>query len=424
MNRTRTRRSIFLAAVALMVAGTGCDTLWPFGSDPTADAPRIDELPRELTGGEVAVLEASNAFGFDLLRRIAAASPDSTHFISPLSASMALGMTLNGAAGETWEGMRTALRFGTGLGEDEINASYRSLLDLLRGLDPEVSFEIANSVWHLPWFVPLESFRDRVAASFDAEVRGLDFTLPGAADTINGWVRAKTADRIEEIVPDPIPADVVAYLLNAIHFKGNWRWRFDASETAEGPFHLRDGGTATVRYMTRSGGFRVGHTPEARVVELPYGGDAFAFTALVPRGGHTLEELVAGLDDQGWEGFLETLSDAAPNQELHLPRFTLEWERSLNEVLAAMGMADAFTGDADFSRMFEGGGVAISEVLQKTFVQVDEEGTEAAAVTSVEIIRVSLPEPVRLDRPFLFALRERLSGTILFLGVIVEPPLD
>jgi len=421
----RTRPLALIATVAVLALATGgCDSLFTFGSDPAPAPNVITELPRDLTSDEVALLSASNAFGFDLLRRIAADTPDSTHFISPFSASMALGMTLNGAVGETFDGMRTALRFGSDLDEAAINASYRSLIDLLTDLDPRVSFQIANSVWHLPYFAPLADFRERVRTSFDAEVRALDFFAPGAADTINNWVEQKTQGRIDEIVPDPIPADVVAYLINAIHFKGDWTYQFDPDDTADGPFYLDDGSTATVRYMTRSGGFRVGYTPEAQIVELPYGGDAFAFTAIVPRGDRTVSEIVASLDDADWESLLAELSDVPSNVQLYLPRFSLEWERSLKETLAAMGMEQAFDANADFSRMFEGGGVHISEVLQKTFVQVDEKGTEAAAVTSVEIIRVSLPEPVRLDRPFIFALRERLSGTILFLGVIVEPPLD
>src|SRR5690606_30909326 len=179
--RTRTRVTA-AAALALVIFAAACESI--FGPEARPAPKKITELPRELSAAEIGTLHASNAFGFELLRRLHAEDPAKTVFISPLSASMALGMTMNGANGETWEGMRTALQFGD-LGQDEINASYRGLLDLLGDLDPAVTFEIGNSFWHRPGSEPLPAFRRTVESVFDAQIRGLDFADPSAAATIN-----------------------------------------------------------------------------------------------------------------------------------------------------------------------------------------------------------------------------------------------
>jgi serine protease inhibitor len=411
-------RLVAVVSTALVLGGAvGCDSLLGPGSDPTPPAP-ITELPRSLTAAEVATIGASNAFGFDLLKEVTAETPDRTVFLSPFSASMALGMTLNGAAGPTWEAMRDALRF-QGLEEDEINAAYRGLLELITGLDPTVQVAVANSVWYREGLPLLSSFRRRVEESFDAAVRGLDFGAPGAAATINDWVREATRGRIEEMVDDPIPGQVVAYLMNATWFKAGWTEPFNRELTRTAPFHLPDGTTRPVELMMRDD--TLAHAGNGRwgAVDLPYGGGAFAMTVVVPRGRTTLPEVLAELDAPGWEALVGELR--ASRVMVSLPRFELEWEGSLNDALRAMGMGRAFDPGADFSRMVEGGGIWIDEVKQKSFVRVDEEGTEAAAVTSVAMVS-SMPPEVRADRPFLFVLRERLSGTILFMGAVQEAP--
>lgn len=405
------------AALALALLAGACESIFGPRSEPAPK--KITSLPRALSAAELGTLQASNAFGLELLRRLHADQPEKTVFLSPLSASMALGMTLNGAAGETWEGMRTALRFGD-LSQDEINAAYRGLIDLLRGLDPAVTFEIANSIWHRLDRVPLDDFQQTVESVFDARIHGLDFADPTAAETINDWVKRATRDRIETIVEPPIPANVIAYLINAIYFKGDWTDRFDPELTHSGPFHLADGGTETVRFMDRTGEALTRFTEHYVAAELAYGGEAFAMTIVVPRDDVTISQLVEHLASGGWAELVDGLEPA--ELRVILPRFELEWEASLNDPLIAMGMADAFTGAADFSRMFATG-AHIDEVKQKIFLKVDEEGTEAAAVTSVAMVECACAPPeVRADRPFILAIRERLSGTVLFIGAIVEAP--
>ena len=405
--------------------------LWPLlvgsalacsGESPVAPVP-MERLPRELSLAENSVIEASNAFAFSLFRELQRAEPERNLFVSPLSASMALGMTLNGAGGETFEEMRQTLRLA-GLTLPEINASYRSLIDLLHGLDPGVAFQIANSVWYRQEFTVEQPFLDVVEASFDAEVQGLDFEDPSSRDIINRWVARSTADRIKEIVNE-FEADQVMFLINAIYFKGSWTQRFDRGRTRDDLFRLIDGTRKPVKLMEQQGEFGYQVDDLFRAVDLPYGRGAFSMTLVLPNEGIDLETFVSGLDEASWARLVEGLSNE--DVVVSLPRFRLEWEKTLNETLQALGMEAAFMGGiADFTGISrsEGGRLYIDKVKQKTFVEVNEEGTEAAAATSVGIKPISGPAEFRVDRPFFFAIRERFSGTLLFLGKIVDPPAN
>lgn len=410
----RLRRPPWLLAAILLALACS--------DSPTAPGP-ITQLPRQLTAAELGVIAASNSFAFGLLREVNRAHADSNVFLSPLSASMALGMTVNGAAGTTLDSMRAALGFG-GVPLADINASYQSLITLLRGLDPNVDFRIANSIWYRQGFPFEASFLDLGRRYFDARIEALDFADPGAPDVINGWVNDNTNGRIPTIV-DQIPADAVMYLINAIYFKGAWTFRFDAADTRDGPFFGPGGATAPARFMSLRDTLRYYENDSLQAVDLAYGGGPFAMTVVLPREGGDVNALIGGLTASGWRDL--TGRFAATDLDLYLPKFRLTWEDSLNAPLRALGMAIAFRRDtADFSGMsLEGRHLFISKVKQKTFVDVNEEGTEAAAATVVEIGATSVGpgRPVmRADRPFLFAIRERYSGTLLFVGKIVRPP--
>ncbi|TVR64249.1 MAG: serpin family protein [Gemmatimonadales bacterium] len=418
--RPRPGRTLSLALLVLVApALSGCDSLVGAG-DPGPQPPTpITELPRALSAAEVQVIQAGNSFGFDLLRRLADEKPDRTVFVSPLSASMALGMALNGADGATFDGMREALHL-EGLDEEGINAGYRDLLDLLEGLDPEVELGVANAVWHRTGIQVLDDYRTRVQDAFDARIEGLDFSDPGAAARINGWVRDATNGRIDEMVTPPIPGNMVAYLLNAVYFKGGWTEPFDPDLTRSARFRLADGNTAPIDLMMRDDTIRHRVAGNWAAADLPYAGGAFAMTVVVPAEGVSLDQLLNELTPEWWGELVEGLGTS--RALVSLPRFELEWEGTLNDVLEGMGMAAAFDpGQANFSRMFQGGGVWIDEVKQKSFLRVDEEGTEAAAATSVSMPS-SMPPEIRADRPFLLAIRERLTGSILFVGAIREAP--
>ena len=251
----------------------------------------------------------------------------------------------------------------------------------------------------------------------------LDFSDPASADVINDWVAEKTNDKIDEIVQAPIDPMTVMFLINAIYFNGTWTYEFDPALTEMAPFHSKDGSTGQVMMMAQEADLLYGWTESYQVVDLPYGGGAFTMTIVLPREDVDLDALIAALDAEGWAGLTADLE--VTGLKLFLPRFKLEYEKVLNDALKALGMEVAFSGGADFSGIAPDRQLYISSVKQKSFVEVDEEGTEAAAATVVEIREVSIdggPPQLRIDRPFLFALRERLSGTILFLGKVVELP--
>jgi serpin B len=336
---------------------------------------------------------------------------------------MALGMTLNGVSGDTYSEMRSAL----GLPDrplGELNAGYQGLIALLRGLDKSVDFRIANSVWYEQTFASAiePAFLNDTRSFFDATVTALAFQSPQAVTTINTWVKTGTNGKIDKIVNN-IPASTIMYLINAIYFKGDWRDGFDTKRTYTGPFTTPAGQPVSARFMTRKGGFRAGMAGNTQVVELPYGGDAYVMTIALPSEGTPINSFVAGLTTASWQA-ITAAATSASSLELHLPKFKLTWEDILNDELQTLGMRKAFIGGvADFSRLSRthANRLFISEVKQKTFVDVNEVGTEAAAVTSVGIDVVSLPASIRIDRPFVFAIRERLSGTVVFLGKIVRP---
>lgn len=387
--------------------------------DPVAPPEPITALPRALSTSEVDIIEASNGFARDLLGQVHSATPDSTVFLSPLSLSMALGMTVNGADGDTRDQMLEMLGFGT-LPMDDVNTSYRDLMRLLTSLDPSVEVGVANAAFHRDNFSVQPTFTQTLSDYFDATVRGLDFDDPRAASVMNGWARDQTRSRVQEVIEPPLDPDLVLVLMNAVYFNGDWTRSFDPRDSYDGPF-AGPSAPETVRFMTKedSVGYRASTAWEA--VELAYGGGAWTMVLALPLSGATLADVVAGMDD-----LLDPDAEwGAANVTLHMPRFELTRERLLNDDLRALGMVDAFRGGfADFSGINPDEELVVDFVKQNTFLRVDEVGTEAAAVTTVGIVALSggAPPDFRADRPFFLAIRERLSGTVLFAGLIVEAP--
>ncbi len=389
--------------------------------DPTAPGdhrpPLITDLPRALTVDELHIIGASNSFAFRLLNELSTEAVGENLFFSPLSASMALGMVMNGAAGTIWEEMRTTLGFA-GLDEGQINDAYLSLIDLLLTLDATVTVDIGNSVWAATGAPPHNDFRARVEEHFNATVESVDFSAPETVDRINQWASDATRGKISKMY-DSLPANTVVALLNALYFKGDWRDQFDPADTRPAPFQPSVGGPVQVPMMWREVTAPFYQDAEVAIVDLPYGGAAFSFTAVLPAQGTSVDELVSGLDEQTWTEWTRRLANAESRLGVGLPKFEMNWEKQLNDVLVALGMPTAFGPAADFTRMLPGGFV-IDDVKQKAVIEVNEEGTVAAAVTGVVGV-TSAPPQVTFDRPFFFAIRERLSGTILFAGVLHDP---
>ena len=412
---TRDRGTTGVLAAALVgLALTAACAETP--SAPAAPTP-LDALPRELSAAEKQVITASNDFAFDLFRASEREFGSENLFLSPLSASMALGMTMNGARGATLDEMREVLGFGE-LELQAINESYRGLMALLLDLDPAVDMRIANSIWYARGFPFDQPFLDTADDYFSAEVREIDMVEADRA-AINGWVSDATEGKITEIV-DEIRQDHVMFLINALYFKGDWRQQFEPSRTADAAFQLAGGGTVPAKMMKGELGFGHRHRQGYQVIDLPYGNGAFSMTILLPDEPAGIDGLVESLDAAEWQAATTDIPER--ELELWLPRFRIEYEQELNETLIGLGMRSAFFA-ADFTGMSSsrGSDLVIDKVKQKTYIDVNEEGTEAAAVTSVGIVMTSLPSALAIDRPFVFAIRERFSGTILFIGKVLDP---
>ncbi len=402
----------------LLLAVTACADS-PLGLGGTAPD-SLTVLPRALSQDEQQTIASSNRFAFDLFRSINTRFADTNVFISPLSASFALGMTMEGAEGETFQGMSDALRI---LESDRsrINAAYRDLIELLLDLDPSVDMRIANAIWYRNGFPIHQTFLDTVEHYFDARVAGLDFDDPASVTRINAWADTATAGKIPEVL-DNIGAEIVMLLMNAIYFKGSWRSQFDPGNTHNAPFATERGTSYSARMMhLETQDVALASLNGVQAVDLPYGRAAFTMTAILPPAGTDVDVFIESLTQPRWDAIVGALHQA--KADVYLPKFTMKWEDTLNSDLISMGMESAFCeGCADFTRMSPvGDALFIDFVKQNTFVNVNEEGTEAAAVTTVGVGVTSLPPSIRFDRPFVFVIRERLTGTILFMGKVAVP---
>ncbi|MCP4726464.1 MAG: serpin family protein [bacterium] len=414
----RLRLSVLIVSLFLN-ANCGSDSIT--GDD--RDNKIIESLPRDLTTAEMDLIGSANTFSVKLFKKINTygGSVDNV-FISPLSVSYALGMTYNGADSETKDAIADVLDF-SGLSETEINDSYRSLIDLLTDLDENVEFSIANSIWYRDEFPVETPFLNTCSDYFLAEVSGLDFSQPSAVTTINNWVEDETNGKITDLVAPPIDPLTVMYLINAIYFNGSWTTQFEPENTIAGDFNLRNGSIKTVDMMNLNEYFNTASGSNFEILELPYGGKAFSMAIILP---DRDTDVYSVLNDLTADELDNILSNTVRREMMvTIPRFKLKYELEMDDVLKALGMGIAFMpGTADFSRINPNEALFISKVKHKSFVDVNEEGTEAAAATSVEISLTSAPEQFIADRPFLFIIRETLSNTIVFMGKIVEPVIE
>jgi serpin B len=368
------------------------------------------------------LVPANTTFGFRLFAEVAELDRGKNVFISPASIAMALAMTYNGARGGTQEAMAQTLGL-VGMSLKEVNQSYAALRRSLVDADPAVEILIANSLWAREGVDFREEFLNRNRQFYAAEVAALDFGDPTASDVVNGWVADSTRGKIREIVGEQIDPQTVLFLINAIYFKGAWAIEFDETKTQEMPFHLLDGGQESVSMMSQSGDYLYHQGEGFQVVVLPYGAGRLGAYFFLPDQGSSLAAFLTGLNPDNWEGWLSQLQ--VMEGDVVLPRFAIEYEANLNEALKAMGMAVAFDeARADLSGMRPvPPNLFIQDVKHKAFVQVNEQGTEAAAVTSVEVGITAVREKFHFvaDRPFFFAIRDAETGSVLFIGAVVEP---
>lgn len=375
--------------------------------------------PPELTAAEKIMIESSNQFAFSLFREIVAQEADTNIFISPLSISYALGMCYNGANGLTEDSMRQTLCYGD-ITDQEINASYKTLTQTLSVIDPKVIIEIANSIWYRTGFEVEDDFIDVNQEYFDSEVSEANFADPAVCDQINTWIEDKTHDKIQDMLDCPIDPSVVMYVINAIYFKGTWTYEFDKGKTSEMDFYLADGSITRCDMMSQKNKFSHILTDDFEAVDLPYGNAGYSMAVFLPAEGKTTGDFISDLSEENWKNWLDEFK--SDSIILRLPKFKIKCGIELKNVLTALGMGIAFGGMADFTGITRHGGIFISRVLHNTFVQVDEEGTEAAAATVVEFREfASEPKSMIVDRPFVFVIHDNYTGTILFMGRITNP---
>jgi len=385
-------------------------------------------VPLSLTPQQENIVTSTNDFGFDLFGRIAAVSdPDSNIFISPLSISYALGMLYNGADGATKAAIADVLRFPD-ITDEQINTAYHDLMTTYNDLDENVTTNLANSIWYRDWLPVEPTFIEVNRTYFDAAVKGLNFSAIWAADTINNWVDVNTYGKIQTVVDPPLPDEIVMYLINAIYFKAAWYLPFDTASTWPQPFVYGDGTSDDHDFMHTDTLFDYFEDDLLQAVDLPYGKGNFAMTILLPKEGNTGGDIINGLTASNWATIIDGLSQE--EVAVDLPKFKYRFDIKLNDILSAMGMAIAFDPyGADLTRIVSrdnlaGENLFVSYVQHKSFVQVDEEGTQAAAVTVVGIGLTGI-EPAKkfmiVNKPFVFAIREKVSGAILFLGEVKNP---
>ena len=382
-------------------------------------------LPKTITLDEKSaeLIEAENEFGLELFQKIYAQEEKYDNImVSPLSVSLALAMTYNGANGETKTAMEKTLKV-YGLTPQEINESYATLVAALQSLDPKVILEIANAIYYREGFPVENDFVSTNRNYYDAEVEALDFNSPQAVNTINNWVAEKTHDKIDKII-DNISANHVMFLLNAIYFKGIWQSEFDEDDTKDLPFYLQNGSSLQVPTMQKTESLPYFSNNIFRAVKLAYGAGNYNMFVFLPQEEKTVEAIVEELNVDSWKDWMESFTDTV-NMDLKLPRLKYKYEIKLNDVLTDMGMGVAFTrGAADFTGINKGGNLNIDYVKHKTFIEVNEKGTEAAAVTVVSIETTSVgPHNMQfnVNRPFLYAITEKDTDAILFMGTVKNP---
>lgn len=411
-------RTTIVIILALIIFGSG--VTFAKNNEPAAG----------LTATDSTLVTSANSFGLKLFHQLNESAPANTNlFISPMSISYALAMALNGADKTTYDAIALTMELA-GMSRESIDASNRQLMSYLTAADSSVTFDIANSIWYRAGLPIREKFITTNQTFFDAKVQGLDFNNPDAAGTINAWVAESTRGKISQIVSPPIDPHMVMFLINAIYFKGSWSTKFVKGATTDHPFYLADGSTESCRMMNSKRDYAYFENGEFQAIRLPYGDSAFSMLVFLPRDTAGVDALITDLDDDAWSQWRRNFF--VTEVQFGLPRFKFEYSVTLNDILKSMGMEIAFAPDgADFGRMvhldqMQGENVYISDVKHKTFLQVDEEGTEAAAVTSIGMIATSAamprPTPVMIvDHPFLFAIEEKTTGSLIFIGKVMKP---
>lgn len=366
---------------------------------------------------------ANQQFGFKLFSQLLQQDSEQNLMMSPTSVAIALSMLYNGASGETQQEIARTLGVQE-LSVETLNQANAELKAVLEAADPQVTLAIANSLWGNQNVVFQPSFLQRMQTFYHAEVETLDFNHPSAVNLINAWVNRSTEGKISAILDEVRPEDLL-FLINAVYFKGEWQQAFDAANTRDRSFTLLDGRTKQHPLMSQTGNFYYQENEHFQAVSLPYGNGRLRMDIFLPQAdGSLLQFYQEFIAEQNWNAIMTRF--IRRDGTVELPRFRYEYETRLNDALQALGMLTAFDPNmADLSGLSEQDSF-VNEVRHKTFIEVNEEGTEAAAVTSIGIQVTSAQIPIEpftmtVDRPFFYVIRDTQSGAILFMGTVVDP---
>jgi serine protease inhibitor len=410
---------VLLIVVSFFIVAAGC------GNGNNKDQSSL-EVSDNVEFGETdyeTIAPSNNQLGLTWFSE-AEPNRDGNIFISPTSLFMALSMVYNGADGVTKEEIAKVLQ-AEGIDANELNQANASLMNLLHSSSEQVQLNVANSIWLNENYHFQTQFAQNNKDYYNAEIQEIDIYDSGSPKMINNWVKEKTNGKIEEIVESPLDPDLVTVLINAIYFKGDWKYEFDKSQTEDRSFFLADGTNKDIPLMTLNKKLGYMENENLQAVSLPYGDKGeMSMRVFLPKENMSIEEFKVMLTYENWQKWTSEFQEREGT--VLLPKFQLEYEASLKETLQKLGMATAFKKGANFRKMIqENDPLWISTVKQKTYLDVNEKGTEAAAATSVEIVTEAFnmdgPFHMEVNRPFIIAITENKLDTILFLGAINNP---
>lgn len=407
-----------LLSIGLLLPLTGCGAGANQSSLQIAEGVEFGKMDYET------IIEPNNELGFKLLNEIES-DDDGNLFISPTSLLMALAMVYNGADGVTKEEISKALQM-EGIDPMALNKANASLMTKLNKDSEAIQLQVANSIWLNDQYKFQDEFAKQTKDYFNAEIEEIDITSNDSPKRINDWVEKATNGKINKMVDAPLDDDLVAMLLNAIYFKGDWTYPFDKKNTDDKTFYLDNGSEIEVPFMKLQENLAYTATSEYEAIQLPYANGEMSMTIVLPNEGVGLDEFQSTLSSERWEEIQSGMYSTRGT--ILLPKFKMSYETELNDALETLGMTSAFEEGANFSKMIEEDApLFISKVKQKTFIDVNEEGTEAAAVTGVQMDDTSAPadDPFVMDvnRPFFFAITDNETGAILFMGFISNPEI-
>ncbi|MEO0895545.1 MAG: serpin family protein [Bacteroidota bacterium] len=364
---------------------------------------------------------ASNELGFRMMENLDEEQEEDNIFISPLSISTALSMAANGAEGSTQRQMFEAMGYSQ-LSETEANAQYKTLLEVLDKTDQEAVLKLANAIYYREGFPAEADFLQQTTDNYNGEIEEIDFSDPAAKNTINQWVEDETEERIKDIVSEIKDTDMM-FLINTIYFTGPWTNGFDERSTSIQKFDTGTGSEVDVEMMFQDATFAYYDGGNFEMASFPIGKDEgrFSLDVFLPKEIKRYTEILSFLSAENYSNVIDSLSDPT-RLMVTFPKMEIEYEKNLNETLKDMGMTLAFSPrEADFSGIADVPDLHISRVKHKTFLKIDEDGVEAAGATSVGIAITSAPPEFRIDHPFIMVIRDIQTGTVLFMGKIMNP---